>query len=145
MWLCMILKHREHSAWWSDLIVLLDLSIIKFELRFGTNFPYNLASIDSLGGRSAYISFPDPIPCCESPRISSYCFVRLQQVVVFTYYVLILLWYVKITKSICKFWTFATLVCFAFLFLVKVYKILQYIDQYCQENQLPPLPVILCG
>ncbi|KAI8573434.1 hypothetical protein RHMOL_Rhmol01G0277200 [Rhododendron molle] len=26
-----------------------------------------------------------------------------------------------------------------------VYKILQYIDQYCQENQLPPLPVILCG
>ncbi|XP_058213068.1 uncharacterized calcium-binding protein At1g02270-like isoform X1 [Rhododendron vialii] len=34
---------------------------------------------------------------------------------------------------------------YCFVRLQQVYKILQYIDQYCQENQLPPLPVILCG
>ncbi|KAG5566504.1 hypothetical protein RHGRI_002160 [Rhododendron griersonianum] len=34
---------------------------------------------------------------------------------------------------------------YCFVRLQQVYKILQYIDQYCQENKLPPLPVILCG
>lgn len=34
---------------------------------------------------------------------------------------------------------------YCFVRLQQVYKILQYIDQYCKENQLPPLPVILCG
>ncbi|KAL6976451.1 hypothetical protein U1Q18_025239 [Sarracenia purpurea var. burkii] len=34
---------------------------------------------------------------------------------------------------------------YCFLRLQQVYKILQCIDKYCQENQLPPVPIILCG
>ncbi|PSR95455.1 EF-Hand 1, calcium-binding site protein [Actinidia chinensis var. chinensis] len=34
---------------------------------------------------------------------------------------------------------------YCFVRLRQVYKILQYVDKYCQENQLPHVPVILCG
>ncbi|KAA8549925.1 hypothetical protein F0562_001609 [Nyssa sinensis] len=34
---------------------------------------------------------------------------------------------------------------YCFLRLKQVYKILQYIESYCHEYQLPPVPIILCG
>ncbi|XP_059627772.1 uncharacterized calcium-binding protein At1g02270-like isoform X2 [Cornus florida] len=34
---------------------------------------------------------------------------------------------------------------YCFLRLKQVYKILQYIESYCHENHLPPVPIILCG
>ncbi|KAI7991083.1 putative calcium-binding protein [Camellia lanceoleosa] len=34
---------------------------------------------------------------------------------------------------------------YCFVRLKQVYKMLKYIDSYCHENQLPPVPVILCG
>ncbi|XP_028086798.1 uncharacterized calcium-binding protein At1g02270-like isoform X2 [Camellia sinensis] len=34
---------------------------------------------------------------------------------------------------------------YCFVRLKQVYKMLKYIDSYCHENELPPVPVILCG